>query len=291
MNVKLAMIACTLSIAGMSWIVQKFDTPRTTVTSPLVVGTNPWGYAPIAGVDMQSRSELARQFERPNALERQAEVNRSSLSALAYYPAGDSAAEHGAAPLLPPLVYEIPPLYAVAPVDDAPGEQLSPPPALASADGFAETDSQLPLPPPAKRYLVVKGDTLTRIARREWASTDARLIELLKSTNPQLAQRGGRVLLGEELAIPDTATAQRVLAGDAVTPGGFGTPPETPPTTADAQWYTIRRSDTLASIAKRFLNDSRRWREIVSLNGTLDPQRIVPGTRIKLPPGSRAGNG
>jgi len=48
--------------------------------------------------------------------------------------------------------------------------------------------------------------------------------------------------------------------------------------------YTIRKNDTLQSIARRLLDDPERWREIQKLNRDLDPRKIVPGMRIKLPP-------
>jgi nucleoid-associated protein YgaU len=48
--------------------------------------------------------------------------------------------------------------------------------------------------------------------------------------------------------------------------------------------YTIRKRDSLVEIARRFLHDHRRWREIAELNGLRDADRIFPGMRIKLPP-------
>jgi LysM repeat protein len=57
--------------------------------------------------------------------------------------------------------------------------------------------------------------------------------------------------------------------------------------TAAAQWYTIRSSDSLASIARDLLKDGRRWRELADVNGLRDPNKIVPGKRIKLPAGAQ----
>jgi len=60
--------------------------------------------------------------------------------------------------------------------------------------------------------------------------------------------------------------------------------------TATERWYTIRGSDSLASIARDGLKDSRRWRELADVNGLRDPNKIIPGMRLKLPPaGPRQG--
>ncbi|HSG39694.1 MAG TPA: LysM peptidoglycan-binding domain-containing protein [Thermoanaerobaculia bacterium] len=60
---------------------------------------------------------------------------------------------------------------------------------------------------------------------------------------------------------------------------GQAAPPE-----AGAAWYTVRPGDTLETIAARFLGTSQRWQEIHRLNeGILDPDRIEPGLRIRMP--------
>lgn len=51
--------------------------------------------------------------------------------------------------------------------------------------------------------------------------------------------------------------------------------------------YVIQKGDALAEIAKRQLGDERRLGEIVELNPTLDPQRLVTGRRLWLPPSER----
>jgi len=63
-----------------------------------------------------------------------------------------------------------------------------------------------------------------------------------------------------------------------------GVTAEAPVKTGGERWYTIQRNDTLERIAQRYLKDGRRWREIAAMNRALDPHKIVPGTRIKLPP-------
>ena len=57
-------------------------------------------------------------------------------------------------------------------------------------------------------------------------------------------------------------------------------PKDTPPA---LRTYTVRKKDTLWSIAKRLLGDGQRWKEIVAANPGLDPQKLMPGQTIKLP--------
>ena len=48
--------------------------------------------------------------------------------------------------------------------------------------------------------------------------------------------------------------------------------------------YTIRDGDVLTVISQKFLGTMRRWREIKNLNPKLNPNRLIPGTVILLPP-------
>jgi nucleoid-associated protein YgaU len=142
--------------------------------------------------------------------------------------------------------------------------------------------------PAVKRYKVRKGDSLTKIARREWNSDAKHLVQLLIEANPQLRKRPDLVFVGQELIIPDP-TASPALARSPATVG------ESEPTLAAAdntpkssetrklRWYTIRKRDSLAAIARRFLQDAERWREIAELNQLREPNRILPGMRIRLP--------
>jgi LysM repeat protein len=48
--------------------------------------------------------------------------------------------------------------------------------------------------------------------------------------------------------------------------------------------YTIKKGDTLQKIAKRFLDDYRRWKEIAKLNNLHDPRHPPVGKTIRIPP-------
>jgi nucleoid-associated protein YgaU len=49
------------------------------------------------------------------------------------------------------------------------------------------------------------------------------------------------------------------------------------------QHYVVQKGDSLIRIAARTLGNGSRWKEIQSLNGGLDPQRLQPGMKIVLP--------
>lgn len=59
-----------------------------------------------------------------------------------------------------------------------------------------------------------------------------------------------------------------------------------PPATPSLESYTVKKGDTLSDIAERVLGSERHWRRIFELNrDVLDsPDRIKPGTVIKIPP-------
>lgn len=291
LSVKAAMLLCMGFIGAISWVANQVERPRIGVTSPLTVGT-PVDFARALGAaatltegDADRRAAWVRRFERPNALDAQAATNRAADVALAVWSPEAPVAEGAPPATLPPLVgLELSESLAAAepggPVGDIPVAAE-----IAADAGDMGSTASVSDRPPARSYRVARGDTLSGIARRHWNSDDRRLVAALVTANPQLAdRRGGRILVGEELRIPDLAQA----AGSLPASEAAGAVPL--PATGGEQWYTIRRNDTLADIAQRFLNDSGRWREIAELNG-LKPHKIVPGTRIKLPPVIRLARG
>ncbi|MCS6781420.1 MAG: LysM peptidoglycan-binding domain-containing protein, partial [Geminicoccaceae bacterium] len=51
-----------------------------------------------------------------------------------------------------------------------------------------------------------------------------------------------------------------------------------------ADWlYTVRPGDHLWNLAQRYLNDRGRWLELGRYNGLPDPDRLEPGTTLKIP--------
>lgn len=50
-----------------------------------------------------------------------------------------------------------------------------------------------------------------------------------------------------------------------------------------ARTYTVRKGDTLYSIARRFYGDQRRFKDLVKANNLTDPNKIFPGQVLKIP--------
>lgn len=280
LNVKAAIIICLGFIGGMSWVVRQFDGPlhdaRTnviTIGSPLAAPAATPGPGQIVEAGLERRAELARQFACPSPVDAEITNNTQPEEIVAVEPPLEPAEAPVVLAALPPAIDAEP-----SPI----GEAL----AMAEAVEPEGVDDEASLADAAWRtYQVMRGDSLAKIARREWESSDWRLVQLIVEANPALANRkDGRILVGEELRLPDAVTAQRVAAGELSPRQAVLEQAELGPAIAEANWYTIRRHDTLAGIARRFLNDGKRWREIADLNESLNPHRIVPGTRIKLPP-------
>jgi len=302
LNVKAALAICAGCIAAMSWLVQQVEVRAPGPWPQLVEAQKP--LEPVlasasrhfaGNVEPLSwREGWVQRLARPNTMDREAEANRSTGRALAL--AAPCVAIDVYAPALPPLVTPSADDVVLAEsTTDAPADDgLSVAPLAETAveppADWATADND---PAPGtfsfKRYRVARGDTLVRIASREYGTQAREYIATLLAHNPAVARRGGRLYAGEELLIPDRATA---AAGGTVAAPTLAVAGEVPvrsvagPTakTDGERVYTIRKNDTLQSIARRLLDDPERWREIQKLNRDLDPRKIVPGMRIKLPP-------
>ncbi len=120
--------------------------------------------------------------------------------------------------------------------------------------------------PPAgatTEYKIVKGDTLSKIARKSGVSLDA-----LREANPNLNER--RLQIGQPLTIP---AKTREMA--AATPGAAA---------ATGTVYVVKAGDTLSKIGRLYGTTAK---ELRSFNG-LKTDRIVPSQKIKIPPGKSA---
>lgn len=298
LNVKAALALCMTFVAGMSWVLQGIATPERVLRSPLHFGTAV-AAQPEAAPESLSDVEVARadfSFSQPNALQRERERQPRPEPRVLSQPI--------AVPVMletPRLaVEELPPLMrdAAQPMDVARVD------AETSAPVVAHEREAAPQPPVERRtppdpagrdepalavheYKVAPGDTLMRILRREWDTSDERVLQLVLMLNPSVRARQDRILVGETLLLPDAeavalSLAPSVSLGELVTLerelGGATAPAE-----PEFQWYTIQKRDSLTKIAQRFLDDGRRWREILALNEDLDPDKLFPGMRIKVP--------
>jgi len=106
-------------------------------------------------------------------------------------------------------------------------------------------------------------------------ATPAKVTDPLKPAKPTMKDRGRPA----SEAPTDQPTVVTVVEADQP-----AREVENSADTAGRDTYTIRKDDTLWSIAVRYLGDGQRWRDIVKVNPGLDPKKVKAGQVIKLPP-------
>jgi nucleoid-associated protein YgaU len=91
---------------------------------------------------------------------------------------------------------------------------------------------------------------------------------------------------------PDFSNVQSGVSSTAPTApkADFGNVQSGVASTAPAQTYTVVKGDTLSKIAKDFLGNANRWREIFDANRDQisNPDLIRPGQVLKLPAGAKS---
>lgn len=304
---KVALLTSLGFIFGMSWLVSLVTLPMVELPTPLIVrgpeapgrGSAVYAAAVESRLDRRgSPAVVAGCFECASVLEVEAqrdEPEGATLVVAEALPPVRGSAEAALPPLYVPeapvvaLVEEPAALVGAANsvmtvtsipeaiIASAPSSGASLLAALLpepEADEFADPEQATPT---MKRYKVKRGDTLVRIIRREWNRDDEASLRVLLAANPQVVKRRNRIYPGELLNIPDPDSAPRAPA---VAHAGTAASNEKD----GIRWYTIRKRDSLASIARRELKDTERWREIATLNRLRNVHKILPGMRIKLPP-------
>lgn len=291
-NIRAAMLISLTFIGAFTWLVNKVSRPLVAIPSPVIRGNRRPG--PATSYASRVTGSSIR-FQNASARERQwQEVERGSKRLVV---------RDGPRPTIRAGM-TLPPLSAIAMrwarrTVGGSGESTSSRPRRASRPASRNGGSEQmagrdlnqrsgpvvvakPKPEP-KRYVVRKGDSLWKIVRSEWKSTDRTLIRHLIQANPQLRGRD-KIMAGQTLIIPlrpaPGAASLATAAGDA------GPQPKAAleAKTETIRWYTIRKNDSLARIARRELKNARRWPEIVKLNRELDARKpIFAGMRIKLP--------
>ncbi len=269
------MLISLMFIGAFAWLVDKVSRPLVAIPSPVIRGNRRPGPA-TSYASRVTRSPI--RFENASARERQSqEVERGSKRLVV---------RDEPRPVIRAGM-TLPPLSAIAmrwarrtvggPAESASSRsrRAARPGRSGGSEKMAGRDMNQPSrpskvdkpKPEPKRYVVRKGDSLWKIVRSEWKSTDRTLIRHLIQANPQL--RGGdKIMAGQTLIIPLRPARKAALEAK----------------TETIRWYTIRKNDSLARIARRELKNARRWPEIVKLNKELDARKpIFAGMRIKLP--------
>lgn len=161
----------------------------------------------------------------------------------------------------PAATVTVPPVPTAVPASAQATEPAAP---LSPSAGEGEAD------PRGHRHVVRPGDDLWSLAEIYYGrGRDWRKIAL---ANPTVLTGGpDRLLAGMKLIIPDPVHRSTAVEGPTV---------------------TVRRGDTLSALAERELGAAERWPELFAANRAQlsDPDDLVVGTRLRLPPAADAGN-
>ncbi len=147
-----------------------------------------------------------------------------------------------------------------------------PPLPAAVAEGvepvLVEAPPEAPPPREPACYTVKPGDTYFSIAKEVYGATKYFLdIELANGIEAH------RLRAGQKIALPRVQGVELNL-------------PKEEPRRHEAQVeeYTIEQGDTLGQIAVKLYGTSKVWKKLVEANPGLEPKRLIPGTRIAVPP-------
>ncbi len=233
LSFKVAMLTSLMFIGGMCWLVNQVARPTVAATfpggtpaAPMVAQTD----TPISPLDRRSTSPVSA----AQGLQRTAPVEHSIATAPPPKPIGEpTLTERNPLPPLGETPHGGPAVDARSSAPVTPDEPLVVARNTPRNDGgagrtlVAQNKSEpnifdqakperMPEPPaaqpeatPATRdYIVKKGDTFERIARRELSSADSATLAQLVALNPQVAKRKGHmVMLGERLTLPEAGHA------------------------------------------------------------------------------------
>jgi nucleoid-associated protein YgaU len=157
---------------------------------------------------------------------------------------------------------------------------------------------------PGRTYTVVAGDTLWKIALKQFGTKSAGAVDAIVEANRTLVSDRDQLKTGQVLVIPELAGGPAAAPANPPGPAASKPEPKTKPAgrvsepvkekdkdkealvrNASARWYQVRKNDRYYSIARDQLGDGSRWHEIHELNKDKfpDPEMIREGVRIKLP--------
>lgn len=87
------------------------------------------------------------------------------------------------------------------------------------------------------------------------------------------------------VATPTETTTATETTAAAATPveASRGGRPRGTPAPASARTYTLRKGDTLWSVAKKFYGDGKRWKEIAAANDIADESKLPVGKVLQIP--------
>ena len=153
--------------------------------------------------------------------------------------------------------------YFYAPLTDASAKAQGIAPAPAKKSGAGGQSHE---------YVVKKGDSLSRIAKKAGTTEQA-----LLAANPGLTEKTLRA--GATIALPTGQTASPPAPSKTVPSPAPGASPS-PRSRSATTTYTLKDGDILSRVANRY---GLTTKELQDANPGLDPKKLRPGMEIKLP--------
>lgn len=132
------------------------------------------------------------------------------------------------------------------------------------------SSERFPIQTPDIAYVIQKGDSLSAIARR-FKTSVAQLTSLNQISNSHRISIGQRLLLPQDTEATTGQTSAQIAAS---------APASSAPSRSNDTSYSVRRGDTLSSIARRF--DVSEL-SLLQANNIDHPDRIYPGQELQLP--------
>ncbi len=125
-----------------------------------------------------------------------------------------------------------------------------------------------------KTYIVQKGDSFAKIARKLYGSE--KMMMSLVDANPDLDPLNLQV--GDVINLPEPAGAS--VRESVVPPSG-----DMIKLRSDVTIYTVKKNDTLCGIADKIYGDKLCWKKIYKANRDIipNPNDLVPGMKLRIP--------
>jgi len=140
-------------------------------------------------------------------------------------------------------------------------------------------------PPATRTYTVAAGDSLYRIAEKEFGPGKGGLWQRIADANPELRDPK-RLKTGMKIVIPviePPAAPQPVRLADGEMGPVAPQSSQTPPAAAAPRTYVVQAGDTLGTISQKLLGTSKKWELISKANGNVSPTSLRIGQTLTIP--------
>jgi nucleoid-associated protein YgaU len=148
-------------------------------------------------------------------------------------------------------------------------------------------------PVSGEEYVIAPGDTLTKIAKKEYKSAKAEDLQRIVAANPGMLKDVKTMLVaGKKLLIPEMLKATVPVAGAGVsgaaipaTKVGSGQVSGGGPAAGATRWYMVASGDTLEKIARKLgAKDTAGFvKQVSALNKIRDPRGLKVGMKLRVP--------